>query len=182
MNYSLNTLLAPIVNGIETVIPRLPSAILLALILYLVVRLLQTILYLSLKTARMNRAMQDIVLSLATIVLWIGAAALVFQSLGLNQIAIALSGSVAIIGLGIATGATKLVADILAGLFLSRTRDFKVGTRIKTSDVDGHIHSLDSRKTRIVTKDGTIFVVPNSKFDDQTWQIFPDDDGLKETK
>jgi small conductance mechanosensitive channel len=180
MNYSLNTLLDPILRHTATLVDRLPGAVLVALLLYVAIRILQGILGISLRAARMNRAMQDIVLSVASIVLWIGSVALVFQSLGLNQIAIALSGSVAVIGLGIATGANKLVADIVAGLFLSKTRDFKVGTRIKTADVEGRVHSLDSRKTRIVTKDGTLFVVPNSKFDDQTWQIFPDDEDQKE--
>jgi small-conductance mechanosensitive channel len=159
---------------IERFVSRLPTVLLTLLIGFLAVRLLQWMFCLVMQTAHVTKALQQILLSTISIVLWIGVIALVFQSLGLNQIALALSGSVAIIGFGIAAGAGKLVSDILAGLFLAKNRDFYIGQHIKMGDLEGQIHSLDSRKVRILGQDGALYIIPNTKFDEQTWQIFSD--------
>lgn len=161
----------PVLGYIERFVPRIPTAVLTLLAGYLVIKILQSALAVSLKTAHVNRAMLQIVQSTVNVILWLGVIALIFQSLGLNQIAIALSGSVAIIGLGIATGANKLVSDVLSGLYLAKNRDFKIGQHIKIAEVEGKVHSLDSRKVRILSADGSLFVIPNAKFDEQTWQI-----------
>lgn len=165
---------APIAGQIEQLIPKLPGALLTFLIGYLVVRIIQAVVEVGLRTARVNRPLAEIIISILSIVLWAGVAALVFQSLGLTQIALALSGTVAIVALGISSGATKLVSDIVAGVFLAKSRDFKIGQQIKIGDVQGRIYSLDSRKVRIMGDDGTLFILPNTKFDEQMWQIIPE--------
>lgn len=158
---------------LELVAHRLPVAILTFLAGAIAVSILQGFFALALKTARVNKPTQEILQPTVGLVLWIGVIALVCQSLGLNQIAIALSGSIAVIGFGIATGANKLVSDILAGLFLARNRDFKIGQVIKIGDAVGQIHSLDSRKVRLLGSDGTLHIIPNTKFDEQPWEIVP---------
>ncbi len=160
---------------IERFLVRFPNAVLTLLIGFLFLRLLQWGLEVALRAARVTKPMQDILVSMSSAVLWIALFALVFQSIGLNQIAIALTSSVAVIGLGIATGANKLVSDVVAGVFLARNRDFKIGQHIKIDQVEGEIYSLDSRKVRITGKDGQLYVIPNTKFDEQVWEV-------KETK
>lgn len=162
------------VDHLRTFADRLPNALFVLALSYIALRLIQALAVVALKTARINRPMQDILISTISTVLWIGLIALVFQSLGLNQIAIALSGSVAIIGIFIATGASKLVSDVLAGLFLARNRDFKIGQKIKMNEVEGQIYSLDSRKVRILGANDTVYVIPNTKFDENIWEIMPE--------
>jgi small-conductance mechanosensitive channel len=154
-------------------IDRLPGVILTLFFGYIGIHILQSLFTIALRTARVTKAMQDILHSTIATLLWIVLIALTFQSLGLNQIAIALSTSVAVIGFGVASGATKLVSDILAGLFLAKNRDFRIGQRIKMTDLEGQIHSLDIRKVRVLGDDGTLYIIPNTKFDEQTWQTVP---------
>lgn len=163
----------PVVE-VQSVIARIPNAVLTLLFGYVCIRFLQALLRVALKTARVTKAMQQIVMQAVSVILWVGLLALVLQSLGLNQLAIALSGSIAIIGIGIASGANKLVSDVVAGLFLARNRDFKIGERIKLAEAEGQIHSLDARKVRILGDDGTLYIIPNTKFDEQMWHILPD--------
>jgi small-conductance mechanosensitive channel len=162
------------IEPLKSFADKVPSAIFVLAISYLSIRLIQSLVSIALRTARLTRPMQDILLSLLSTVLWIGLIALVFQSLGLNQIALALSGSVAIIGIFIATGANKLVSDILAGIFLARNHDFRIGQHIKITEVEGKIYSLDSRKVRVLGDDDTIYVIPNTKFDENVWQLLPE--------
>lgn len=161
------------IETIGEVIARIPTAILTLLACYIAVRLIQLFLFLGLKTARVTKTLQAMIMQTASVVLWIGASALILQSLGLNQIAIALSGSIAIIGIGLASGANKLVADGVAGFFLAKNRDFKINEYIELPEAKGRIQSLDARKVRILGDNGTIYVIPNAKFDDLTWKILP---------
>src|SRR5690349_16815782 len=100
--YSLPELLS---SYIAVFLHRIPDAVLTLLIGYVALRCLQWMMGLGLRAARVNRAMQQILLSSVSVVLWVGLAALVLQSLGLNQIAIALSSMLAIVGVGLASGA-----------------------------------------------------------------------------
>src|SRR5687767_11353590 len=123
----INTFTGTIYYSFQNFINRLPGLVLTLLVGYLAIHVLQGLLSVGLRTMRVTKAMESIIHSSASVILWIGLVALVLQSVGLNQIAIAISGSVAIIGLGIAAGANKLVSDIVAGLFLAKNRDFKIG-------------------------------------------------------
>lgn len=160
-------------DKVLTVVNRIPTAILTLVVCYVVVRVIQFLILLALRTSRITKTLQAIVMQSLSTILWIGVAALTLQSLGLNQLAIALSGSIAIIGIGLASGANKLVSDIVAGFFLAKNRDFKIGESIELPEAKGRIHSLDSRKVRILGDDGTLYVVPNTKFDEHIWKILP---------
>lgn len=170
----MDSLFLPLLEQAQTTIARLPGTLVTFLLCFIGMQVIQALLGVSLRAGRVNRALQGIIQSTVGVILWLFTIALLFHSLGLNQIALALSGSVAIIGLGIATGANKLVSDILAGFFLAKTRDFRIGQRIKMGEIEGTIYSLDSRKVRVMAKDGTLYIIPNTKFDEQMWQIFPE--------
>lgn len=167
------------IHHFETFLSRLPNVVLTLIFGYIGIQILLSLFTIVLRTARVTKAMEGILHSTVNALLWVGVIALIFQSLGLNQIAIAISGSVALIGVAVATGANKLISDIVAGLFLAKNRDFKVGQRIKMAEVEGQIHSLDLRKVRVLGDDGSLYVVPNTKFDEQTWQTLPPKDRTK---
>ena len=171
MTYLNDTLLV----RVGQFIPKLPDAALTFLIGFMVIRIIQALIRFSLDAAHITKTLQQILQSIIGSVLWLALIALIFQSLGLNQIALGLSGVIAVAGVGIAAGGNKLVTDIFAGLFLAKNRDFKIGQRVKVDQAAGRIHSLDSRKVRILSDEGNLFVIPNGKFDDMIWEIMADD-------
>ncbi len=174
----MSNLLESLAASIEMIfLWRLPTAVAVFLVGYVAVRVIQAAARSALAAARVTKVLQEVIMTVVGILLWIGVAALVFQGLGLNQVAIAISGSVAVIILGVATGANKVVADISAGLSLARNRDFKIGQRIRIADVEGQVSSLDGRRVRILAADGAVHVIPNSKFDENSWCVLPNGRG-----
>lgn len=172
MENLLNAFADPILKAL----PKLPQAVLTLAVGWVVIRLFHWIFEKVLKLARTPRTLFAILSSIANVLLWIILIALVFQSLGLTQVALALSGSVAIIGIAIGTGANSLVQDVIAGLFLARDPDFDVGYTIKTGEVEGIIQRIDTRKVRIMAKNGQTHVLPNSNLDKASWVVLKRDD------
>jgi small-conductance mechanosensitive channel len=167
MDQILDAFADPIIHAL----PKIPQAILALMVGWLMIRLLHWMFSKVLRIARTPKTLFTIMTSIADVVLWVILIAVVFQSLGLNQVALALSGSVAIIGVAIGTGANSLVQDIITGLFLSRDPDFDVGFVIRTESVEGTIRRIDLRKVRIEDKDGKMHVLPNSNLDRSSWVV-----------
>lgn len=152
-------------------LPRIPQAVLALLVGIVILHLLQWLFERALKLARTPRSLYGILTSISQVLFWVILIAAVFQSLGLTQIALTLSGSVAILGVAIGAGANALVQDIIAGLFLSRDPDFDVGYKIKAGDIEGVIKRIDLRKVRIEDKAKKIHVLPNSQLDKMSWVV-----------
>jgi len=115
--------------------------------------------------------LQEVISSLIDIALWVFLAIALLQFLGLNNIALALTGSFAFIVLGLSQGGASAIADGIAGLTLSRDRDFDVGDYIKLGEksTEGTIEEIDLRRTRLRDSDGKIHIVPNSSIDKSGW-------------
>jgi small-conductance mechanosensitive channel len=152
-------------------LPKLPMAMLTLLFGYAAMMIIKKVIIGSLLVTKAPKALVQMLMSIINVFLWVLLLALISQSLGLNQIAIALSGSVALIGLAVATGANGLIADVIAGLFLAKDPNFNCGYRIKTNEAEGVIEKIDLRKIRIRDKDGKLHVVPNSAFDKMQWIV-----------
>jgi small-conductance mechanosensitive channel len=71
----------------------------------------------------------------------------------MGKVALAASGSIALVALTIGTAASRTTADIIAGVFLASEEDLKVGYTATAAGVTGVIKSIDLRKSRIVAKD-----------------------------
>lgn len=152
-------------------LPKFPQAILTLAVGIITLYFLQWVFAKTLRLARTPRTLFDILTSISHVVLWVILIAAIFQSLGLTQVALALSSSVAILGIAVGAGANALVQDIIAGLFLARDRDFDVGYRIKTADIEGVIRRIDMRKVRLEDESGRIHVLPNSSLDKASWVV-----------
>lgn len=172
----MEQLLSAFAEPILRALPRIPQAVLALLIGIIVVHLLQWFFEKALRIAKTPRSLYSILTSISQVVLWIILIAVIFQSLGLGQVALALSGSLAIVGVAVGAGANSLVQDIIAGLFLARDSDFDVGFQVKTGDIEGTIRRLDIRKVRIEDKDGRIHVLPNSSLDKASWVVIKRDE------
>jgi len=89
----------------------------------------------------------------------------------MGSLAVTISGSLAVLALALATGASGLASDIISGVFLARDHDFEIGYKIKVGGVEGVIHSIDIRKIRLVDEEGNIHIFPNAKLDKDGWQV-----------
>lgn len=125
----------------------------------------------ALRRSQMKPALVSLVSAIITSVGWILIAAGVLSALNLNQLAIAVGGSITLVALGIATAASGNLGDIIAGIFLASDPDFGAGYTIKTGDITGVIERLDLRKTRIRTDDGHLYVVPNKSIENNVWIV-----------
>jgi len=170
-NTSMQAITQAFADPIIHALPKIPQTLLALLAGWLVIRVSQYLLKRILKLARTPRTLLNIITSILDVVLWMALIAVIFQNLGLTQIAFAISGSVAIIGVAVGSGANSLVQDVIAGLFLSRDPDFDEGYTIKTGDIEGVITAIDMRKVRIQDKKGQMIVLPTSSLDKNSWTV-----------
>lgn len=177
MENVLNAFADPVAKAL----PKIPQAVMAFAVGLIVIHVMMWIIEKLLVVSRTPRALQNIISSITSVILWLILIAAILQSIGLGQIAIAFSGSIAILGVAIGAGANALVQDVIAGLFLARDRDFDVGMHIKTGDIEGIIRRIDIRKVRIEDDQGRYHVLPNSSLDKASWQVV-DRDPEKESE
>lgn len=170
MNYLANLIdrfWQPILNFL----PKLPPVILSLIVGYLIIQLASWLLSRVLKFSKLPRALISLVLSLSLIVMWVALVAEIARELGMNGLAVTISGSLAVLALALATGASTLTSDIISGIFLARDPDFEIGYKIRVGSVGGIVHSVDIRKIRVIDKDGIVHIFPNNKLDKEGWEV-----------
>lgn len=150
---------------------RLPAAILTLLLGWLVIKLITGLLGRILRAAKVEPTVANLGRSVVTVAGWIIVIAAAMQTLGLNEIALAVSGSIALVALAVATGASGTTGDIVAGVFLAGEEDFKVGYTVTAAGVTGVIERIDLRKSRIRAEDGKLNVIPNKAVETATWIV-----------
>lgn len=172
LDFSYEHLWGPVAQGINNISERIPAALVAFLFGLVLTRALYRFLRLSLRVVRMPQGLRGIVLSLINTLLWLFLTISVLQSLGLGNLALVLSGSIAALGFALAAGASNLTADILAGVFLAKDRDFSVGDEVIAGEgTEGTIESMDMRRTRIRDKAGKLHVIPNSVIERKEWVL-----------
>jgi moderate conductance mechanosensitive channel len=151
--------------------PKIPGVIISLIVGYFIIQILAAILGRALKFSRMPRALISVIASLSLIVMWVVLFAEIARQLGMGSLAVTISGSLAVLALALASGASGLASDIISGVFLARDPDFEIGYKIKVGDVVGIVHSVDVRKIRVVDESGTVYIFPNAKLDKDGWQV-----------
>lgn len=150
---------------------KLPALLLTLLVGYIVIRIVKAIIHSLIQVSRANLAMKGILMSVIDIALWVFLIAALMQQIGLTQIAIALSSTVAIAGIAISVGSSAFVQDLVSGVFLAQDPDFNIGDVVKIDEVEGTVERMDARKVRIRDDKGLLHVFPNSNFDKNQWII-----------
>ncbi len=156
---------------ITQVVPGVLGALAAIIIGSYVLRIIVRITSIGAQRAHVKPALIDLMTAAITGAGWILIAASVLQSLGLNQIALAVGGSISLVALGIASAASGNLADIIAGVFLASDPDFGTGFTVKSSEIEGVIERIDLRKTRIRGTDGKLHVVPNKDIESKVWIV-----------
>ncbi len=150
---------------------KLPQILLTLIVGFLLIKLIKALIHGVIRVSRANQALKGILMSVVDVGLWILVLAAIFQQLGLGQIALALSGTVAIAGIAISVGSSAFIQDMVAGIFLSQDPDFNVGDTIEHAGVEGIVERMDARKVRLRDKGGDLHVYPNSSFDKEPWIV-----------
>jgi len=156
-------------NLAEYYLPLLPEAILTLIVGYVALELIKLIIHRLLLGFKVKESLIDLLLPGINLVLWVILIIFVLKNLGLTGLALALSGTMAIVGLALARGGTDMISDVISGLMLSSDKDFKIGRKIKVGDTEGEVISLDIRKVRIRDNSGHIHIIPNSKVEKEEW-------------
>lgn len=150
---------------------KLPQVLLTIVVGYIAIKLIKALLHSVIRVSSANKAMKGVLMSVVDVGLWILVLAAILQQVGLGNIALALSGTVAIAGVAMAIGASSFVQDMVAGVFLAQDPDFNVGDTIEVEDIVGRVERMDARKVRIKDGDDKLHVYPNSTFDKTSWVI-----------
>ena len=160
-----------ITEPIKNILPRLPQAALILILGFFLINAGRFTAQKFFTIAKFNEAVIKMILSIATAVAWVILIVFILKSLGLTGLVIALSGSIVVLGLAIATGAKGVISDVLAGIFLSMDKDFNIGDYIKTAKAEGVVETIDIRKIRLRDKKNILHIIPNSVLETSEWSL-----------
>lgn len=155
---------------------RIPVALIVLLISWVLIRRYKKILQAMLSRGKMDPILINLVLSGSVAAGWIVSISLVFSILGFNTIAIALSGSLGLIALGLASSANNVVSDLYGGISLIAESSIRVGRRIRAAGVEGRIIDMNIRKLRLMDDAGNIHIIPNKAVDGATIVVLAEQD------
>lgn len=99
--------------------------------------------------------------SAVTTVIFVVAALLILELLGIS--ALTTIASAGVFALAIGFGAQSVVADLFAGLFMLAEDQLGVGDRVDVGPVNGYVERMTLRTTVVRAPDGTLWHVPNSE-------------------
>ncbi len=150
---------------------KAPQLLLTFVVGYIVIILVRLLISSLIRVSRAKEALKDMLMSLVNVGLWLFLIAALLQQVGLTQIAFALSGSVAIVGLAISAGSASLVQDLVSGIFLAQDQDFNIGDTLKVGEIEGIVEKMDARKIRIRDNKDLLHVFPNSVLDKSAWIV-----------
>ncbi|MDR2252273.1 MAG: mechanosensitive ion channel family protein [Bifidobacteriaceae bacterium] len=97
--------------------------------------------------------------SVVSAVVWILAACLILESLGVNVGLIITSLGVA--GVAIGLGAQSLVKDMVAGIFLLVEDQYGIGDEVDAGPATGVVESMSLRVTTLRDADNVVWYIPN---------------------
>ncbi|MDX1745006.1 MAG: mechanosensitive ion channel [Halobacteriales archaeon] len=103
----------------------------------------------------------DLVVLVAAVFLWFGAALTLLDILGLGDIAASLGTAAGFTALGVSYALSSMIADTVSGVYLLRDPDFNPGDTVTTDSVTGTVTAIDLRKSRIALESGDIVVMAN---------------------
>jgi small conductance mechanosensitive channel len=160
-----------IVDAQEFVRIKLPHLLVIAIIAFLLSRLLRLISYRMTRVAERHSASPDRLSQVRTFAGVIRATGLAvigliaglqfMDALGVNPAP--LLASAGVVGIAIGLAAQNIVKDMLNGIIILIEGQFSVGDTVRLAGVAGSVEAMTLRKTTVRDADGTLYVIPNSQ-------------------
>lgn len=88
---------------------------------------------------------------------------IVLRVSGLTQLALTVVGGTGLVGLAVGIAFRDITENFLASIFLSMQRPFDTGDLIEVAEVTGYVQQLNVRTTILMTLEGNLVQIPNSK-------------------
>ena len=138
-----------------------------------VIRLLLLLLKKALSSsAQIDQGKQYTIIQSVKYLLFVIAFVLALESTGANLEGIFLSFSALLLGVGF--GLQTFFYDILSGFIILFEGAFKVGDVIELDGIIARVKRIDIRTSKVITRDGTVIIVPNRKLTSENlinWSI-----------
>lgn len=160
-----------IIDTEEFIRVKLPHLIVVAIIAFLLGRLLRLITTRMIRIAEQHAAGQSRVSQVRTLagVIRTTGLAIITTIVGMQFLAAVnvnlapLLASAGIAGVAIGLAAQNIVRDMLNGVLILLEDQFNVGDTVKIAGVAGVVEAMTLRKTTVRDADGTLYVIPNSQ-------------------
>jgi small conductance mechanosensitive channel len=160
-----------VVDAQEFVRAKLPHVIMVAIIAFILSRLLKLVTVQMVRASERHAASPERmgqVRTLAGVIRTTGIAVIgliaglqFLGALGVNLAPLLASAGVAGIAIGLA--AQNIVKDMLNGVLILIEDQFNVGDTVRLAGLAGTVESMTLRKTTVRDGDGTLYVIPNSQ-------------------
>ena len=155
----------------EFIRSKLPHLIIVALIAFVLSRLLRLITARMIRIAEQHAPGQSRVSQVRTLagVIRTTGLAIITAIVGMQFLAAVnvnlapLLASAGVAGVAIGLAAQNIVRDMLNGVLILIEDQFNVGDTVKVAGVTGVIEAMTLRKTTVRDADGTLYVIPNSQ-------------------
>lgn len=155
----------------EFVRTKMPRLLVVALIAFLLNRLLGTLTRHMIRVAEQHAAEHGRVAQVKTLagvlhttgvtLITTIAALYILEWVGIDLGPLLASAGIAGVAIGLA--AQSLVKDMLNGVFILIEDQFNVGERVRIAGMTGTVEAMTLRKTTVRDDDGTLYVIPNSQ-------------------
>ena len=155
----------------EFIHTKLPHLVVVAIIAFILSRLLRLITYHMTRVAEQHaagperigqvRTLSGVIRATGLAVIGLIAGLQFLDALGVNLSPLLASAGVAGLALGLA--AQNIVKDVLNGILILIEDQFAVGNTVRLAGLAGTVEAMTLRKTTVRDADGTLYVIPNSQ-------------------
>ena len=154
-------------------LPKVPTIIIGIIAGWLIISAITLLVKRSLRLAKVKKDISGLIITIVKFILWIILVTVIAGSIGFGSLAVALSGSAAVVAFFLSASIGPTLSNIFSGIFMAGDPDIKVGMRIITNNggTEGVIKSVDMRKVRILDDDGVLHVIPNSVVENGEWIV-----------
>lgn len=151
---------------VERLLPDLAVAAILFGVYLAIWRIIRRILRAALRRSPLDPTASALIERIVRAVVFTLAVVSVLKELGIDTGGIL--ASMGIVGLTLGFAARDTLSNVISGLFVLWDRPFVLGDLIEIDGVYGEVRSITLRTTRLVTVDGKMLAIPNSKIANST--------------
>lgn len=148
-------------NKLILILPKIVVAAVLAIIFFILWKILKKFLSIFFKKAPIDKTVQNFVFIIIKNVIIIIGIVTALSQLGVNTGSILASLGVA--GLTIGFAAKDALSNIISGVFIFWDRPFVIGDLIEINGQYGQVEEITMRSTRVSTVDGKMLAIPNTQ-------------------
>jgi moderate conductance mechanosensitive channel len=150
---------------------KLPHLLVIAIIAFLLNKLLQILTYRMVRVAELHargagrlgevKTLAGVIRGTGLAIIGVIAGFMILDDLGLNLAPLLASAGVAGVAIGLA--AQNIVKDMFNGILILVEGQFNVGDQVRLAGLAGTVEAMTLRKTTVRDADGTRYVIPNSQ-------------------